>query len=199
MNKSFTYGISRLWQLSGQAAKSNRLTPKTSLSKRTYALLLCILTLAIQAFNFSTAKAQSQARNITVQGTVIDNDDSEPLIGVTISDSKKRSLTITNSQGTFAVTVPAGSTLQIGYIGYTSETRVFNTSQSKIVIRLKRGSSQLNEVVVTALGIKREERALGYSAPKLDSTAFTKAPASNWTDALSGKVAGLNQIGRAHV
>ncbi len=194
MNKSFTYGISRLWKISGQDTSCYRLSPKTSLGKRIFQLLLCIFTVAFQVLSYNTLLAQTQPRNITVQGTVIDNDDSEPLIGVTISDNKKRSLTITNTQGAFAVTVPAGTELQIGYIGYTSETRVFNTSQSKIVIRLKRGSSQLNEVVVTALGIKREERALGYSAPKLDSTAFTKAVASNWTDALSGKVAGLNLI-----
>ncbi len=194
MNKSFTYGISRLWKISGQDTSCYRLSPKTSLGKRIFQLLLCIFTVAFQVLPYSTLLAQTQPRNITVQGTVIDNDDSEPLIGVTISDNKKRSLTITNTQGAFTVTVPAGTELQIGYIGYTSETRVFNTSQSKIVIRLKRGSSQLNEVVVTALGIKREERALGYSAPKLDSTAFTKAVASNWTDALSGKVAGLNLI-----
>jgi len=194
MNKSFTYGISRLWKFSGQAARHHRVNPKTLFSKHTYQLFFCMVAIAIQALCYQTALAQAQPRNITVQGTVIDNDDSEPLIGVTISDSKKRSLTITNTQGAFAVTVPAGTELQIGYIGYTSEARVFNTSQSKIVIRLKRGSSQLNEVVVTALGIKREERALGYSAPKLDSTAFTKAVASNWTDALSGKVAGLNLV-----
>jgi TonB-linked SusC/RagA family outer membrane protein len=194
MNKSFTYGISRLWKISGQAIRPNRLNPSTSLSKHTYQLLLCIFALAVQALSNQTAQAQTQPRTITVQGTVIDNDDSEPLIGVTISDNKKRSLTVTNAQGAFAVTVPAGTELQIGYIGYTSETRAFTTSQSKVFFRLKRGSSQLNEVVVTALGIKREERSLGYSAPKLDTSAFTRAPASNWTDALSGKVAGLNLV-----
>ena len=52
----------------------------------------------------------------------------------------------------------------------------------------------MNEVVVTALGIRKSERSLGYALTKVDSTQLTNSPSLNWTDALSGKVAGLNLI-----
>ncbi|MFD1258057.1 SusC/RagA family TonB-linked outer membrane protein [Mucilaginibacter terrae] len=137
------------------------------------------------------AKSQGTVR---VEGSVIDDDDAQPLIGVTISDDQKKTLAITNTAGRFTANVDAGTQLVIGYIGYTPQTIPVTGSQSNLTIRLKRGSSELNEVVVTALGIKREQKALGYSATTLKTEQLTDAISNNWTDALSGKVAGLTLV-----
>ncbi len=63
-----------------------------------------------------------------------------------------------------------------------------------MIIRLRPAASQLSNVMVTALGIKRQERALGYAVTKVDNEQLTDAVSGNWLDALSGKVAGLNMI-----
>ncbi|WP_232336573.1 SusC/RagA family TonB-linked outer membrane protein [Mucilaginibacter aquatilis] len=138
--------------------------------------------------------AAESRNNVVIRGTVIDDDDQQPLIGVTISNDQKRTLSVTNTAGQFSINVPAGSAVTIGYIGYTSQTAKYNTSQNNMVVRLKRGASELQEVVVTALGIKREEKSLGYAATVVKSEQLTDALSNNWTDALSGKVAGLNLV-----
>ncbi|SER73235.1 TonB-linked outer membrane protein, SusC/RagA family [Pedobacter rhizosphaerae] len=133
-------------------------------------------------------------QNITVKGKVVDEADSQPLPGVNIMDANKKVYAITNNDGEFSVNVPLGTELNFSMLGYSVVKRVVNQNTTLLNIRLKAGENTLNEVVVTALGIKREERSLGYAVNKLDSTEFTNAVASNWTDALSGKVAGLNLV-----
>lgn len=155
-------------------------------------LVLCCYT-PYQVYAAKSAFQQSQPALITIKGTVIDDNDLQPLIGVTISDGRK-TLAVTNSSGAFTVNVPSGSAITASYVGYTAQTLSYTSNQNNVTIRLKSSSGQLNEVIVTALGIKRDERALGYAAQKVDSTAFTNAVASNWTDNLSGKVAGLNLV-----
>ncbi|MDT3403834.1 SusC/RagA family TonB-linked outer membrane protein [Mucilaginibacter terrae] len=132
--------------------------------------------------------------NIVIRGSVIDDDDTQPLIGVTISNDQKRTLAVTNAAGQFSINVPAGTAVTVGYVGYTSQTDTYNSTQNNLVVRLKRGSSELQEVVVTALGIKREEKSLGYAQTTVKGEQLTEALSNNWTDALSGKVAGLNLV-----
>ncbi|WP_345949928.1 SusC/RagA family TonB-linked outer membrane protein [Mucilaginibacter sp. PAMB04274] len=188
MKKTFTYFKSRL--------SINIVFPRQGYTMQLVGLLAMIAaaTATVAPATAVAGTLQAQPRTVMVSGTVIDNDDSEPLIGVTISDNQKRTLTVTNVTGSFTVRVPVGTEINIGYVGYTTQKFTLNNNQQKFTVRLKRGSSELNEVVVTALGIKRDKRALGYSASQVDSSAFTNAPASNWTDALSGKVAGLNLV-----
>ncbi|TCD08275.1 SusC/RagA family TonB-linked outer membrane protein [Pedobacter frigidisoli] len=133
-------------------------------------------------------------QNITIKGKVVDEADNQPLPGVNIMDANKKVYAITNNDGEYTVSVPLGTELNFSMLGYSVVKRVVNQNTTVINIRLTAGSNNLNEVVVTALGIKREERSLGYSVTKLDSTEFTNAVASNWTEALSGKVAGLNLV-----
>ncbi|WP_244214330.1 SusC/RagA family TonB-linked outer membrane protein [Pedobacter jejuensis] len=157
-------------------------------------LKLILLLFIALSFNFEQANAQQTVKNITVKGTVLDEDDNQPLIGTTITDASKKVIGVTNNDGNYSVTVPSGTTIVFNMLGFTAVSRVFNNNESNAVIRLKSSSSQLNDVVVTALGIKREEKSLGYATTKVDSSAFTNAVSSNWTDALSGKVAGLNLV-----
>ncbi|MCX2574509.1 SusC/RagA family TonB-linked outer membrane protein [Pedobacter sandarakinus] len=153
-------------------------------------ILLLIFFVASAQLSFS----QQAKPNVVIKGKVLDDDDSQPLIGTTISDASRKVVGVTNSNGDFSINVPNGSAISFNMVGYTVVTRSFATSQNGILVRLKPSSSTLNEVVVTALGIKREEKALGYATTTVDSTALTNAVSSNWTDALSGKVAGLNLV-----
>lgn len=133
-------------------------------------------------------------QNVTVKGKVVDDADNLPLPGVTIMDGNKRVFGITNNDGEYAISVPLGTELNFSMLGYTVVKRMVSQNVGTINVRLRTGNNNLNEVVVTALGIKREERSLGYAATVVDSTALTNAVASNWTEALSGKVAGLNLV-----
>jgi len=188
MKENFTYCTQTLWQIVWQ--RCGHIRQQKSGTGYLVITGFCLL-LFTAAFS---ENAQAQQRVVTVSGTVVDNDDAQPLIGVTISNGQKKALAITNTAGHFTVNVNTGTQLIIGYVGYTAQTIPVTASQSNLTLRLKRGASELNEVVVTALGIKRDKRALGYAATQLDTTAFTNAVASNWTDNLSGKVAGLNLV-----
>ena len=137
----------------------------------------------------------AQTQNITVKGKVLDADDNTTLPSVSlVHAATKKVLGQTNNDGEFTITVAKGSTVNFSMLGYSLTASTFSTAASNVVIKMKASSSTLNQVVVTALGIKREERALGYSVTTVDSTQLTNAIASNWTDALSGKVAGLNLV-----
>ncbi|WP_113652661.1 SusC/RagA family TonB-linked outer membrane protein [Pedobacter namyangjuensis] len=135
-----------------------------------------------------------QSKNVTVRGKVVDDADGLGIPGVTIMDNNKKVYGVTNNDGEFSLILPTGTELQFSMLGYASVKRIVPQNGGILNIRLTVANNDLQEVVVTALGIKREERALGYAVTKLDSNAFTDAVASNWTDALSGKVAGLNLV-----
>ena len=148
----------------------------------------------IHSISLTQTYAQTATQNVTVKGTVVDDKDGQPIPGITISDNSRKVLGVTNENGQYTIVLPKGTTVNFSMIGYTAVTRTFNDNQTGVSIRIKEASSQLSEVVVTALGIRREEKALGYAVTKLDSNQFTNAVSSNWTDALSGKVAGLNLV-----
>ncbi|MDR6941441.1 SusC/RagA family TonB-linked outer membrane protein [Mucilaginibacter pocheonensis] len=131
---------------------------------------------------------------VVVSGTVISADDKSPLGAVTVSDNAKKLLTFTNNEGKFSVLVASGSQVNFSTVGYATQSLSFNRATVGTTITLSKSNSTLNEVVVTALGIKRDEKALGYAATVIKNEQLTDALSSNWTDALSGKVAGLNLI-----
>jgi hypothetical protein len=86
-----------------------------------------------------------------------------------------------------------GETVVVSSVGF--ETREIKyTNQIVLNIQMTETTTQLQDVVVTALGITRKERSLGYSASTIQGEQLTDAVSANWTDALSGKVAGLNMI-----
>ncbi|UEG53485.1 SusC/RagA family TonB-linked outer membrane protein [Mucilaginibacter daejeonensis] len=147
-----------------------------------------------QAGEKSILITATDGKRITIQGTVVDNDDSQPLIGVALMDDQRHALGMTNNNGDFNISVPANSSVTLNYIGYSPLKISYGSSQSKLTVRLMRETGQLDEVVVTALGIKREEKSLGYAASVVKNEQLTQALSNNWTDALSGKVAGLNLI-----
>jgi len=159
-----------------------------------------IALLAVLAVSRQTAKASAksilfqQAETVTVSGVILDDGDSSPLPGVTIANAQRKTFGLTDNSGAFSVKVPKGTEVQFSFLGYATQKMTFADNTAKITLRLKTESNGLNEVVVTALGIKRETKALGYAVTEIKGEQLTDAPAANWTDALEGKVAGLNLV-----
>ncbi len=151
------------------------------------------MTLFLLLLNVSIIETFAQESKIRVKGTVLSLDDGQPVIGAVVKLKSNNRSTQTNVNGNFTVEVVPTETLIISSIGFkTVEIAVNN--RTTLDIRLNLTDLNLKEVVVTALGIKREERALGYATTVVQGDQLTEAISGNWTDALSGKVAGLNLI-----
>ncbi|NRF38518.1 SusC/RagA family TonB-linked outer membrane protein [Pedobacter foliorum] len=137
---------------------------------------------------FVAGAAMAQDRTIT--GTVTDKEDGKPLPGVTVLVKGSKNGTQTGGDGKYALSVPSGSTeLIFSYLGYTSQTVTISGSTINAV--LESDSKSLTEVVVTAMGIKREAKSLGYSVTKVSGEEITKARETNIVNSLTGKVAGV--------
>ncbi|UOE47173.1 SusC/RagA family TonB-linked outer membrane protein [Mucilaginibacter sp. SMC90] len=141
--------------------------------------------------------AKTQDRG-SIKGKVVD-EKSEPLPRATVKIPGAGATTISGIDGSYTLSVvPGNYTVEASFISYETK-RIQNVSVSSnantvLNITLSPADNKLNEVVVTALGIKREDKSLGYSAPVIKGDQLTNALSGNWTDALSGKVAGLNLI-----
>ena len=157
-------------------------------AKITFALLLIG---GLSSFTF--------AQNEAVRGVVADAENGEPVIGAIVSVEGTQIGVLTDIDGVYKIPkLDAGThTLSITYIGYQKMTKKITVVSGGETItadfRLI-ATTQLTEVVVTALGIKRDEKALGYSISKLGTEDITNAMPSNWSDALSGKIAGVNLV-----
>ena len=125
-----------------------------------------------------------------VSGIVID-ENNEPLIGVNIKVEGSSIGAITDIDGNFNIMAPQGSTLSFTYVGYTPQT-VKITDKNIYEIRLVSDTKQLSEVVVTALGIKREQKALSYNVQQVKADAISGIKDANFINSLNGKVAGVN-------
>ncbi|NRB49103.1 MAG: SusC/RagA family TonB-linked outer membrane protein [Saprospiraceae bacterium] len=142
------------------------------------------LVLALVLFGASFALAQK-----TVTGTVTD-ESGEALIGASILVKGTTSGTVTDLDGKYSLSVPeASSTLVFSYTGFnTQEVEV--GAQTVIDLVMSEGVS-LGEVVVTALGVEREEKALGYAVQQVKGDEVSRSGASNAVDGLVGKAAGI--------
>ncbi|MEG0646416.1 SusC/RagA family TonB-linked outer membrane protein [Bacteroides sp.] len=145
---------------------------------------------------FITKVAQEGGRKAatqTVAGTVADTN-GEPVIGANVLVKGTTNGTITDIAGKFTLNgVKKGDILQVSFIGYTTLDMPYG-GQSVGTIRLVEDAQTLNEVVVTALGIKREKKALGYAMQELKGDDLVASRETNITNALSGKVSGVQII-----
>ena len=132
------------------------------------------------------------AQTLSVQGVVTSGEDGEPIIGASVLVVGTQVGSMTDMDGKFTISnVPAGAkTLRISYVGMQTQ-EVAITAGKLIKVVLRADSEVLDEVVVTALGISRSEKSLGYSATTVKSDEIISARTTNVADALSGKVAGL--------
>lgn len=125
-----------------------------------------------------------------ITGQVVD-DQNVPLIGVNVLVKGKAGVgSITDIDGNFQLTVNTGDILEISYVGYASQA-IAITEQNVYNIQLKSDAELLDEVVVTALGIKRKAKVLGYNLKEVKSEELTTAKDANFVNSLTGKVAGL--------
>ncbi|MCC8424903.1 SusC/RagA family TonB-linked outer membrane protein [Mucilaginibacter sp. UR6-11] len=138
----------------------------------------------------SLANTDNTKSTIKITGVVRDAS-GQPLIGVTVTLKGTQAGTQTNVNGQFAIDANVGDVLTFSYIGYLSK-EITITSPASLSVLLDEDSKQLSEVVVTALGIKKERKALGYSITEVKGDELTQAREPNVMNSLEGKVAGLN-------
>lgn len=133
------------------------------------------------------ALTQVQQQDEKVKGTVVDAEGG--LIGATIKVKGTNKGAITDMNGNFAVDAQRGDVLVISCIGYA--TQEIKVTGAPINVTMKDDDVVMSEVVVTALGIKRESKALGYGVSEVKGEELTKAKETNVINSLAGKVAGL--------
>lgn len=129
------------------------------------------------------------AQESEITGTVTDNNDL-PLPGVNVVIKNTSTGTQTDFDGNYSIQAQSGDVLVFSYVGLkTVEYTVENNTT--IDVMLEPDSAQLDEVVVTALGIEREKKSLGYATQEVDGSEVSDVPQSNFINSLQGKVAGL--------
>lgn len=142
--------------------------------------------ITISVFLFFSVAALSQ----TVTGTVTDGTN-KALSGVTVQVKNTNNATVTNEAGNFSITASGTDVLVFSYVGFTTQEVPVN-GRSSVTINLAGGAQNLDEVVVTALGINRKSRGLGYAATNVKPEELTVNRTANPINALQGKVAGVN-------
>ena len=125
-------------------------------------------------------------QNQNISGTVTDG--SESIIGASVVVKGRGMGTVTDANGHFSLDVKPGTLLEISYVGYKSIT-VKASNNMKII--LAEDKKMIDEVVVTALGIKRDRKALGYGVGEVKGEELTKAKETNVINSLAGKIPGL--------
>ncbi|HVU57323.1 MAG TPA: SusC/RagA family TonB-linked outer membrane protein [Puia sp.] len=129
---------------------------------------------------------------IDVHGRIL-NEKGEPVAGATVGLKGTKKAVVTGDNGEFTIQADPGQVLVISYVGYgTREVVVSESNASNLSLSLKISNQVINEVVVTALGVKKERKALGYSVTEVKGEELTQAREVNVLNSLEGKVAGLN-------
>lgn len=124
-----------------------------------------------------------------IKGKVSD-EKGEALIGATVKIKNATHGTVTDVNGNFEIVLPPGGVLIISYIGYREQELKINSQRTYDIV-LKEETAGLDEVVVTALGIKRDRKALGYAVSDVKGKELEKAKETNVINALAGKIPGL--------
>lgn len=134
--------------------------------------------------------AELQGRTITVKGKVVDKS-GEPVIGANVLIKGTTTGTVTDLDGNFSLNAAPTASLVISYVGMKAQT-ISVSGRSEINVTLEDDSKVIEGVVVTALGIKRSQKALSYNVQELKSDALSTVKDANFVNSLSGKVAGVN-------
>ncbi|WPQ62611.1 SusC/RagA family TonB-linked outer membrane protein [Chitinophaga sancti] len=152
------------------------------------------LRLLVIAMLLSTV-AFAQTRQL--KGTVKDSKSGAPLGSVSVKVQGKNVFAVTGADGAFVLkNAPDGEMLlEISLIGYTSKGVKVAAGQTSVDFTLEESSSQLGEVTVTALGISKESKKIGYAVTKVDGNVMTQARETNVAYSLGGRVAGLSVSG----
>lgn len=144
--------------------------------------------LLVTLFSFCVALASAQKRTVT--GTV-KNDKGEVLVGASVVEKGTRNGTTTDVNGGFSISIPPNSKLIISIVGY-NPVDVSVEGKNNIEVTLQPESTELTGVVVTALGIKKEQRKLGYATTEVSSKEILRTSPTNFASALYGKAPGVS-------
>ena len=135
----------------------------------------------------------AQERQVT--GTVYEPDGVTPVFGATVVLRGTTTGTSTDARGAYSIRVSgANPVLEVQFLGYIKQ-EIPVGNQSVINVTLQEEAIEVSAVVVTALGLTREEKSLGYAVSKVDNAALTQVVNINWLNGMSGKVAGLTTMG----
>lgn len=143
-----------------------------------------------QESNVVSTPRTSQKTTKTITGTVTD-DMGEPIIGANVVEKGTVNGTVTDIDGDFSLLVSEDAILVFSYIGYVVK-EVPVKDQLRIAVKLSEDSQSLDEIIVTALGIKRSEKGLGYAVQKIDGDQINVVKNVDMASGLVGKVAGMN-------
>ncbi|AYD48672.1 SusC/RagA family TonB-linked outer membrane protein [Arachidicoccus soli] len=130
------------------------------------------------------------AHFITIRGVVTDNLN-RPLLGVTVQAQGAKNATQTNASGAFILKVPKGTELLFTYIGFENKSVLIGDQSTITVQMMQSKGEELNQVVVTAMDIKRNARELGYSTQTISGADIQETQRQNFITALQGRVSGL--------
>ena len=123
---------------------------------------------------------------------MFDTDGKSPLVGATVILKGTATGTISNADGTYTIHVGSDNdVLVFQSLGYDPQ-EVTVGSRTTINVTLKESAQKIDEVVVTALGLTRSEKSVGYAVSKVSGDELTKSISSNWVTGLNGKVAGMS-------
>ena len=137
----------------------------------------------------TSQKPKQTGRKQTIKGQVQDVN-GNPLIGVTVKVRGTNNAVVTDLDGNYTISANRGDILECSYVGFTTKDARVNGNQLNLT--LHENSKELNEVVVTALGIKREQKALSYNVQQVAGDAVSVNKDANFINSLNGKVAGVN-------
>ena len=158
------------------------------LMKKVKLFLACLLAVATTAL---------YAQNITVKGTVTDASNGEPITGAAVVvQGSATSYALTDVQGAFSINAPRNGVLVVSNMGYKTKSVEVN-GMTVVNVALEPDTEYLDEVVVTAQGLTRKQKAIGYSAQVINDEQLTVVHSSSLGNSLAGKVAGAQFWGSA--
>ncbi|MCF6223238.1 MAG: SusC/RagA family TonB-linked outer membrane protein [Flavobacteriaceae bacterium] len=154
------------------------------IARHVFALALIAMLFLVQTETFA------QTNNIDVTGNITSSEDGMSLPGVSILEKGTSNGVSSDFDGNYNISVAGNATLVFSFIGFETQ-EIAVSAQTSMHIVLLPSAEALDEIVVTALGIKREEKSLGYSVGKVKAEEFTRVVNENVLKSMSGKVAGV--------
>lgn len=145
------------------------------------------------ALLFQFSESFAQTRSIT---GVVKDSLNQPLVAASVTVKGKKIATSTAADGSFTLNIPTGNVdLVVSYVGYAPSTISVAAGETNITVTLQQNANTISDVVVTALGIRKDERKLGYSVTTVNGDQLNKARETNVALSLSGQVPGLTVHG----
>jgi TonB-linked SusC/RagA family outer membrane protein len=144
---------------------------------------------------FTLSLFATRAQVATVSGKVVSEADNYALSGATIENKSSGAKTTSKADGTFAIEATKGQTLAVSFVGYTSQNVIVSGSYVSVALALFEKTGE--EVVVTAFGVKKQKKSLGFATQEIQAKDLTRERSTSFVNGLQGKVAGLviNQSG----